>query len=897
MRRGNEMKSLTLQNMQCIKCKVRVLAALVAGLWLLGAIIGDCYADPDKAAYVSKAVYRLDEEGDYKFDEIEAPATYEFTAPHETDGIVYSITCSYTFTGEVTMEVSTTGKAEDYIQVVNGAPLDLADYHTGNKITWRATLAPQSSLTEVVITYMDASGVVGGFGNPELSGFLFRKPVYIKFPSPYPSPQGGDGVKELFHYQMPIKVGESSKSEGCDVYLKGVIQADFADVRFTLTDQETLIPHYLESITGEAPGRTAKFYVKLPQLPEEGLLLYLYYGNSDAADLSDGKEVFDFFDDFDGYELDREKWNAELDNELSYIEIFDSRLRLDGAKVTSKAYEFKDGIIEYRAKSTGAAIEGIIGQEYVSYSSTYPGAEHAIALGTSVKANEPKAITLDKYYSYRIIKDGEDLTFQRYDQNGELEAEAVSGLAGSRVNESTGKPANPQTSEPIGLYATADSLGSYYDYIRVRQYAALPPQVDLDRTASAQEEVPNIAEFNGVTIAANGDLVLGEGKVEGEYISQLIHAPFKTRIIVPSWEGEGAAIDISAEEYAKYREECVSGSYYYASKGDFTTGDKLRWRARFSLPVSGLAGLRVSESTGKPANRLTNFTMDFRDGAIEVIKPNGGEYLTEGAEYAIVWDAYDYEPSYKFKLYYSIDGGKNYNNIATVPNKARYAWLVSELAGSPVSGLTGSQKCLVKISDSLDPSVYDLSNSYFSIGPEAPEEIVVKKKEVEEEEDVEEIAEEIEEERKPGGQLGTQLYELLVKIGDNAGYQEGDIVMVKPAGFIWGSEEKNSEKFIIVQAYLTESEAGKLMEPEIKERYNKSGNLVRKLIKRRRHKVDLEMAGVMKKNLLGMRQLLRSRPLVDIEMIKTKPVKQPAFIERMRERNGTRGKVIVKGAE
>jgi hypothetical protein len=60
-----------------------------------------------------------------------------------------------------------------------------------------------------------------------------------------------------------------------------------------------------------------------------------------------------------------------------------------------------------------------------------------------------------------------------------------------------------------------------------------------------------------------------------------------------------------------------------------------------------------------------------------------------------------------------------------------------------------------------------------------------------------------------------KLYELLIKSGDNSslgGYKEGDIVMIKPAGYLWGTEEK--EKFFIVKAYLIPQEAQELMSPQ-----------------------------------------------------------------------------------
>jgi len=843
------------------------------------------HAEPDKAAFISKVVYRTDGQGDYAFDEIQAPGTYEFTTPHETEGIVYSVTCNYTFTGEVTMEVSTTGKADDYISVVSGVPQDMADYNTGKKLIWRATLGAGSTLTEVAITYMDASGVIGSFGNPALSGFMFRKPIYIRGQgSSLRAAEDGEAIsKSLFNYQIPIKIGESSKAKDCGVYLKGVIQSDFADVRFTLADQETIIPHYLESVKGESPDRTALFYVKIPQLPANPLtILYLYYGNPDAADLSDADAVFDFFDDFNGEALDSEKWELSLDSEASVAEVSGSELRLDGAKVTSKAHKLKTGILEYKARSTAAAVESFIsgaasgGEDIVMFSSTAAGSEHSIALGAAVKTNSEKSITLNKSYQYQVIVDGENITFKRYDSSGELEAETQYAIR------------NTHDEFPIGLYATADSLGSYYDYVRVRKYIVSPPEVDTAKTASAREEVPNIAEFNGVTIAANGDLILSEDAIEGEYISVLVNTPFKTRIIIPSWvtqyairntHDDNIAIDISAEEYAMYKQDCVNGAYYYASKKDFTAGDKLRFRVRFAHDAS-----RTTHDGTQYAIRdtqyLSRFTMDFRPGAIELVKPNGGEYLVIGAEYPIIWDAIQYDSNYKMNLAYSVDGGETYIAIAgKVSNSGQYPWLVNQS--------TGSQNCLVKITDNLDFSIYDLSNDYFSIGMEAAEPSLRGDDEVVDEA-IPEAPEAIPQ------RLGIQLYDLLIKVGDNVGYEEGDIVMVKPAGYIWGAKERNSDKFIIVKAYLTEEEAGGLMKPELGESYDGSGKKVFKIIKRRKHKIDLERQGIIKRNIFGARRLLRSRPLVEKEAIEEKPLKRSTFIERLRKRIRQRGKVIVE---
>jgi len=790
-----------------------VLLILVVSLGALFSFVTGSYADPDKAVFISKVVYSTDAKGDYQFEEIDPPAAYEFTTPHVTAGQIYSITVNYEFTGQVAMELGVKGDKKSYFPVTDGVPYDLAEADSGNKIIWKATLAEGSTLTKVSITYMDTSGVVGSFGNPELSGYMFRKPVYIK----------GQGT---YHYQVPIKIGESSKATDCDAYLKGVIQADFSDCRFTKADQETVLPHYLDYIKGETPNRTALFYVRIPQIPEEGALIYLYYGNAYARDTSDGSAVFDFFDDFNADSLDAEVWDSALDAESSVAMVSDSELRLDGAKVTSKVYKITDGILEYRARSSAAAIESLI-ENIAMFSSTAEGTEHSIALGASVKVNDEKPITLSTYYLYQVIADGEDVTFQRYDDNAVLEADTQYAIRDTQYEPSA-----------ISLYATADSTGSYYDYVRVRKYLASPPAVDTAKTKKASEEVPNIAEFNDIGVSSKGELVLENDKDEGSYISPLINAPYETRIIIPAWKGQGATVDISAKEYATYKGDCSSGTYYYASKKDFTEGDELRFRIALTRDEDEAASLE-------------QFTMDFRPGSMQVIKPNGGEKLETGKQYAVYWDASQYDPKYKIDIAYSLNGGKDYTAIAEkVSNSGQYLWTTPG---------DKSPKCLIKVSDSLKKEIYDISNAYFSTVPEGEGDYQGTTDRAQDtEEAVEEIPEEPAEDEieQPAG---TILYELLVKVEDGVGYKEGDIVMVKPAGFIWGRTEK--ENFLIVKAYLTKTESEEIMKPEIS--YGK-------ILQRRRHSIDLKKHGLAKKSFFGAKRLLQSKPLLESNAIEMK---------------------------
>lgn len=86
------------------------------------------------------------------------------------------------------------------------------------------------------------------------------------------------------------------------------MQADFADVRFTEEDGETLIAHHRFDYTS---GISATFWIKVPATPAAGKTIYIYWNNPDAEDVSDPDNVYVFWDDFSG---DLSKWNIQASN-------------------------------------------------------------------------------------------------------------------------------------------------------------------------------------------------------------------------------------------------------------------------------------------------------------------------------------------------------------------------------------------------------------------------------------------------------------------------------------------------------------------------------------------------------------------------------------------------------
>lgn len=84
------------------------------------------------------------------------------------------------------------------------------------------------------------------------------------------------------------------------------MQANFNDIRFTGADGKTQLSYWIESKTD---GVSANVWVRMPNIPLNGSIMYMYYGNSSVQAGSNGHDTFVFFDDFDSA-LDNVIWGA-----------------------------------------------------------------------------------------------------------------------------------------------------------------------------------------------------------------------------------------------------------------------------------------------------------------------------------------------------------------------------------------------------------------------------------------------------------------------------------------------------------------------------------------------------------------------------------------------------------
>lgn len=124
---------------------------------------------------------------------------------------------------------------------------------------------------------------------------------------------GGDNLTD---YQVSFTLNTA------DLVANGKLQADGSDLRVFTADC-TPLPFWGDSL---GLSTATRIWVKVPTLDADASLdLQVYYGNTDAESAADGDNTFLFFDDFEGTEVDLDKWEAV--GEFATFDVLDGRLR------------------------------------------------------------------------------------------------------------------------------------------------------------------------------------------------------------------------------------------------------------------------------------------------------------------------------------------------------------------------------------------------------------------------------------------------------------------------------------------------------------------------------------------------------------------------------------------
>jgi len=121
-----------------------------------------------------------------------------------------------------------------------------------------------------------------------LTGWSYRKPITINNTS---------NANTLSNYQILVTVDTAA------LYTAGKVKSDCSDIRFTDSDETTLLNYWIED--GSCNTTATKFWVKIPTITgSTSKTIYMYYGNASATAVSNGSNVFIFFDDFNDGSLD-----------------------------------------------------------------------------------------------------------------------------------------------------------------------------------------------------------------------------------------------------------------------------------------------------------------------------------------------------------------------------------------------------------------------------------------------------------------------------------------------------------------------------------------------------------------------------------------------------------------
>jgi len=836
------------------KDKGKLIVLALAALFFIFSAVP---ASAEIAAFKKPLIWSEDGSAGYGLPEISG-GVYSPRDYISTGGWITGITVNWQASGKIYFEVSA-DNGLNYAPAANGVPLR-SGFVGGDRLRWRAKpLSEGSRLYSVRIDYTDTSGVMGGFGEPGLSGFLYRKEISIKNP----------GDEDLYNFQLRLENGE--KENGDVSIFSGKIETSPFPVRFTAADGRTLLPYYNE---GQSPAprlrsgqagtvpALATFWVKVPHIPKAGTSIYVYYGNAEAESLSDPEAVFDFYEDFKGDYLDKDKWALHTGQNGSAA-LANGAIKLDAAELITKEFKFKEGIIEYSALPESGfesslnirnkSEESYDSPIWLAYTSIYKGAEHCIAVDGIVKANDSVAglTVAGEEYSYRVTLDSGKISFERFGGEGEKSPAGTVPLQASASYDIDPMPKEGY----LSLRSGGDGGGKNvvrFGAIRCRKAAAAMPTV----YNIGKEERANLPVFVNTGLSASGELVLKEAYGTGYYISADIPVMGETaRIIIPEWEAENldkaaVSVSISADRGATYKKNCENAKYYYASKKEFNAGSSLKARLDFSR--SGTVPMNQGQPPLVVAG-LSKFSLDYRPGKITVLSPNGAEQFKVNSKKEITWTAMEYEPTYLWRIEFSSDAGKNYALLTDkAANTGKFLWTVPDKL---------TKKAKIKITDTLS---YDTSDKVFSIVSEEPE-AEAQLQEALPEETIEGKIEEtiegkikekdlhkiIEAKERPG----TELYDLVIKLGDNvsanaeedarASFKEGDVVIAQPVGHDWSQTERAS--FLIVQAYLTPEEALELTRSEkiYTGKVDEAGRPIQRTIRKRAARIELEKAGLL----------------------------------------------------
>ncbi len=134
---------------------------------------------------------------------------------------------------------------------------------------------------------------------------------------------------DMWHYRKAISIENTSGSNLTDFQVSisigtsqliadGKMQIDCDDIRITDINGN-LLPHWIEENNPGCNQLTdTKIWLKANSLPTSGATIYIYYGNQQASNNENGKNVFLEFDDFNN-PTTLSNWTPESNSQANYF--------------------------------------------------------------------------------------------------------------------------------------------------------------------------------------------------------------------------------------------------------------------------------------------------------------------------------------------------------------------------------------------------------------------------------------------------------------------------------------------------------------------------------------------------------------------------------------------------
>jgi len=323
-----------------------------------------------------------------------------------------------------------------------------------------------------------------------LSGWPYRRKITI-------SGSSGAGT----NYQVLLKIGESSGATGYHFHLDGK-SANFpsgtnqgGDLRFTADDGTTLLSFWVEAVNGTSPNRVALVWVKISADLGTSKDIYVYFGNPNAMNASDGTNTFLFFDDFDDNVLDWTTRNGSWSETGGYLKgsytgnetviarakksFNDSgslRYRWSAKFTTQKSNYYPWCGLEIKSPSTDA---GDYDTGYLLLSYTETGISGSVNSFKVFKATSGSISSLTSWTT--SISDGTFYTWTAIYRSGTIYIYKNDSLLGS-ISDST-----YTTGAVLRLFYSQNTGNADFDWIFVSKYVSPEPAFGA---AGSIEQVP-----------------------------------------------------------------------------------------------------------------------------------------------------------------------------------------------------------------------------------------------------------------------------------------------------------------------------------------------------------------------------------------------------------------------